>query len=999
MSVTHEDEGDLRSLSSFEHDSQQYFEQFRTKTVPNTDEKTFSDKTTPPESPPLEESWKVVMHEVTSMDDGVSAGWKDDLDTLLVFAGIFSAVVTAFTIESYQWLEEAPEDITIQLLRRISQQLDNSGAVVPPPPPFELSTSVVRINVLWFLSLILSLGDALFALLCKQWLREHRQPTRTRTPQEALALLWVRKKSLDKWHVSTILSLLPLVLELALFLFLGGLVEFLRGRHPTLFVMAAFVLTVTSLFYLATTITPGLDIIRQALQVEPKFREVRTGDHKSRKYSPIDFTMSLPPLEYICPYKSPQAWLMFQGISFISGLPGVLRELYRLSRRKHFPSDGYHKDTGSTWAFNWTMSKLLNWPCVDLEILQRSNAQFVPPFHELNALRWLVGQLRENPIMLPHLQNILETLPPHLVMPGVLDGWLFPPSREWASGDIKDALQNPDRYSIGPLHDRGYFHVSLDSDRETTLFNNSLHHCHLSMSAARLPALDRLTLPRLVPQLWNQTLPGNFDTIGLIDKILTILDPATDPPNLKFVEKIPDFSNGAGSGFWRIFASIMNRGSVVDPSTSVKDVITLMDNLGRYISDASPNYSLHEREVTCTSKLVSSPSGLEFLRKLHSSIIEMGVVEQTFVQEDLRWVEAIDIVRRVHQLPMNHFERFPYYFPLSLAKLEEALRTISPLDRDIDFGYLDSYTVYWDGAYAYERVHLIQILTNHINNHPLFSPQGLEVSPLVLSSPGINLINFVNDRLSELPQSTFEVFEGQDRVVEWNKARNNMFSASLAKLGNIIRVFRPEGYEADWDSVKPLISILKYHWDGVPRSDRRLLVDLLSAHIITCYPNSRKSTDPEIPSTSLLSSEALSLVDFVNDRLVQDQDTWNRLPETSRRAWLKALERARRVHGSLTGPIPHKNNNPPGSNVPLPPEEVDQRASATLEEVDDMNGTTEQADSVMFGRFGRGWNKGLTCIVQGFRELLGYLGAIFRTGGDSNPSENLQEVDTGDRNV
>ncbi|EEB99793.1 hypothetical protein MPER_00435, partial [Moniliophthora perniciosa FA553] len=46
-------------------------------------------------------------------------GWRDDIDTLLVFAGLFSAVVTAFAIESYQWLDEDPADTTVALLTQL----------------------------------------------------------------------------------------------------------------------------------------------------------------------------------------------------------------------------------------------------------------------------------------------------------------------------------------------------------------------------------------------------------------------------------------------------------------------------------------------------------------------------------------------------------------------------------------------------------------------------------------------------------------------------------------------------------------------------------------------------------------------------------------------------------------------------------------------------------------------------------------------------------------
>ncbi|KAK1231357.1 hypothetical protein PQX77_005538, partial [Marasmius sp. AFHP31] len=74
------------------------------------------------------------MTKVDDIDDEMAAGWKEDIDTLLVFTGLFSAVVTAFTIESYQWLSESPEDVTISLLTRISQQLEGQNVTTTTTP-------------------------------------------------------------------------------------------------------------------------------------------------------------------------------------------------------------------------------------------------------------------------------------------------------------------------------------------------------------------------------------------------------------------------------------------------------------------------------------------------------------------------------------------------------------------------------------------------------------------------------------------------------------------------------------------------------------------------------------------------------------------------------------------------------------------------------------------------------------------------------------------------
>lgn len=86
-------------------------------------------------------------------------------------AGLFSASVTAFIIESYAGLSPDPSQQTIALLQQISQQLNGS------PPQSQASTSdsfsptssTLRVNALWFLSLCLALTCALAAILVQQW--------------------------------------------------------------------------------------------------------------------------------------------------------------------------------------------------------------------------------------------------------------------------------------------------------------------------------------------------------------------------------------------------------------------------------------------------------------------------------------------------------------------------------------------------------------------------------------------------------------------------------------------------------------------------------------------------------------------------------------------------------------------------------------------------------------------------------------------------------------
>ncbi|KAF9256298.1 hypothetical protein L218DRAFT_1026674, partial [Marasmius fiardii PR-910] len=373
-------------------------------------------------------SWDMLMKVIDARDDEQVEGYSEDIDTLLVFAGLFSAVVTAFTVESYQWLQEDPEDTTaillnstVILLKQIVQQSSQSSppstfSPPPPRPPFSPNPSVVRINTFWFLSLTLALSDALFGLLCKQWIREHKRQTFTSSPGQTLALRWLRYQSFVQWHVPKILASLPILLELALFLFFAGLLELLWTRHHIPFAVALFVVGLTVLVYLGTTILPGISILQQVFKINPYFT---SNDHPT--FKPVGISQ-LPPIGFISPYKSPQSWLMFRLLSSIYHLPGVKQLLYTKFNQHWNPT------WNSIGDFDHVITKsilsLSSWSSLDFNIIQRfSKIEKCPDLYELKGLRWLVQETRDIPSMIPHLKNVLAELPEHLVMPAIFDSW------------------------------------------------------------------------------------------------------------------------------------------------------------------------------------------------------------------------------------------------------------------------------------------------------------------------------------------------------------------------------------------------------------------------------------------------------------------------------------------------------------------------------------------------------------------------------------------------
>ncbi|KAF7793516.1 hypothetical protein EIP86_004630 [Pleurotus ostreatoroseus] len=100
--------------------------------------------------------------------------WKDELSNLLIVAGLFSAVVTSFLVQSLSSLQQNPADVTNQLLTQISAQL-GSFSVTPgyintttpaaqTTAAFVPTRNAVNVNGLWAVSLLLSLLTAFVAI-------------------------------------------------------------------------------------------------------------------------------------------------------------------------------------------------------------------------------------------------------------------------------------------------------------------------------------------------------------------------------------------------------------------------------------------------------------------------------------------------------------------------------------------------------------------------------------------------------------------------------------------------------------------------------------------------------------------------------------------------------------------------------------------------------------------------------------------------------------------
>ncbi|THV07061.1 hypothetical protein K435DRAFT_772776 [Dendrothele bispora CBS 962.96] len=259
--------------------------------------------------PRVGDPWEECKKRMDGRDEELARSWRDDIDALLFFAGLFSAVVTAFTIESYQWLQDDPQDLAVQLLERISQQLGsfNTSSSMDPlttnTGSSSPSSSSVRVNIFWFLSLTLSLSTALMGLLCKQWIREYRRYSPSSSSQEKIQLSQFRYESFQDWGVTALLALLPILLQTSLLLFFAGIIDLLWSLHHVVAALTTAVIALNVFILVTTTVLPSYFLVTWESS-ERMFRDKIT----------------------LCPYKSPQAWL-FHRLVLVLPLPSFWNEI------------------------------------------------------------------------------------------------------------------------------------------------------------------------------------------------------------------------------------------------------------------------------------------------------------------------------------------------------------------------------------------------------------------------------------------------------------------------------------------------------------------------------------------------------------------------------------------------------------------------------------------------------------------------------------------------
>ncbi|KAI9457940.1 hypothetical protein BJY52DRAFT_1149938, partial [Lactarius psammicola] len=210
--------------------------------------------------------WSMYLTEAEKQDKDVTESWKGDTEGILVFTGLFSATVATFIIESYKQLSPNPGDTTNTLLTQLSGQLVNISNGIPlasiaaqSSQPFKPTASAIRVNVLWFLSLVLSLTCALSATLMQQWARRYQELAQHHgAPHRRARMRAYVFNGISKFGMARAVATMPSILHISVFLFFAGLVDFLFPIDTTVSRFTLGWVVAFALSYTMLTVLPNL---------------------------------------------------------------------------------------------------------------------------------------------------------------------------------------------------------------------------------------------------------------------------------------------------------------------------------------------------------------------------------------------------------------------------------------------------------------------------------------------------------------------------------------------------------------------------------------------------------------------------------------------------------------------------------------------------------------------------------------------------------------------
>ena len=169
-------------------------------------------------------------------------------------AALFAGFLSAFLIELLGRLEPDPMDIIQDVLIYQTQMMRNSTLGPYVAPEFSPPEHIVIVNALFYASLGVMILAAFIAMLIKSWVREFDRGLRAMSlPEQRAKTREFRYLGMKRWKLPEMVGILPLLIQISLFLFSIGLLLFLFHISIPSFGVTTVILGIGILYYVTTT--------------------------------------------------------------------------------------------------------------------------------------------------------------------------------------------------------------------------------------------------------------------------------------------------------------------------------------------------------------------------------------------------------------------------------------------------------------------------------------------------------------------------------------------------------------------------------------------------------------------------------------------------------------------------------------------------------------------------------------------------------------------------
>ncbi|KAG9010502.1 hypothetical protein FRB94_010268 [Tulasnella sp. JGI-2019a] len=174
---------------------------------------------------------------------------NQNLDVLLIFASLFSAVNTAFIVLTLASLSAPPSYRTDALTLMIMQVGNSTLTQGGLDPSFSPSRSAIRQNCTFFASLCTSIFATAGAVLAKQWLQSYERTGQTGSRQTQALLRTEKWIGAESWRLRPVVETLPTLLLISLALFYVALCDLLWSTSIPVALMVIAFTAIGAVFY------------------------------------------------------------------------------------------------------------------------------------------------------------------------------------------------------------------------------------------------------------------------------------------------------------------------------------------------------------------------------------------------------------------------------------------------------------------------------------------------------------------------------------------------------------------------------------------------------------------------------------------------------------------------------------------------------------------------------------------------------------------------------